>query len=105
MEIGFIDFSQGERNRILSTLRLLGDQTALDELGIGSVRDAYADLLFPGISTQQTRAKYFVLLPYLFAQGEQLVQRGKLRDGKEFLSWLNREEDKLVPVLVGHSRP
>lgn len=105
MEIGFIDFSQGERNRILSALRLLGDQTALDELGIGSVRDAYADLLFPGISTQQTRAKYFVLLPYLFAKGEQLVQRGKLHDGKEFLSWLNREEDKLVPVLVGHSRP
>ena len=34
MEIGFIDFSQGERNRILSTLRLLGDQTALDELDV-----------------------------------------------------------------------
>lgn len=105
MQIGFIDFSQGERNRILSTLRLLGDQTALDELGIGSVRDAYADLLFPGISTQQTRAKYFVLIPYLFARGEQLVQRGKLRSGKEFLTWLNGEEDKLVPVLVGNSRP
>lgn len=74
MEIGFIDFSQGERNRILSTLRLLGDQTALDELGIGSVRDAYADLLFPGISTLQTRAKDFVLIPCLFAQDERLVQ-------------------------------
>ena len=103
MEIGFIDFSQGERNRILSTLRLLGDQTALDELGIGSVRDAYAELLFPGISTLQTRAKYFVLIPYLFAQGERLVQRGKLRSGKEFLTWLNGEEDKLVPVLVENS--
>ena len=57
MQIGFIDFSQGERNRILSTLRLLGDQTALDELGIGSVRDAYADLLFPGISPQDCIAK------------------------------------------------
>lgn len=105
MQIGFIDFSQGERNRILSTLRLLGDQTALDELGIGSVRDAYADLLFPGISTLQTRAKYFVLIPYLFAQGERLVQRDKLRSGKEFLTWLNGEEDKLVPVLVEHSLP
>ena len=105
MQIGFIDFSQGERNRILSTLRLLGDQTALDELGIGSVRDAYADLLFPGISTLQTRAKYFVLIPYLFAQGERLVQWGKLRSGKEFLTWLNGEEDRLVPVLVEHSRP
>jgi len=33
---------------------LLSDQIALDQLGTGSVRDAYADLLFPGISTQQT---------------------------------------------------
>ena len=37
MEIGFIDFSQGERNRILSTLRPLDDQTAPGELGIGFV--------------------------------------------------------------------
>ena len=69
------------------------------------MRDAYADLLFPGISTLQTRAKYFVLIPYLFAQGERLVQRGKLRSGKEFLTWLNGEEDRLVSVLVEHSRP
>lgn len=33
MEIGSIDFSQGERNWILSTPRLLGDQTVLDEAG------------------------------------------------------------------------
>ena len=37
MEIGFIDFSQRERNRILSTIRPLGDQTAPGKLGIGIV--------------------------------------------------------------------
>ena len=31
MKIGFIDYSHEERNRILSTLKMLGDQTALDE--------------------------------------------------------------------------
>ncbi len=66
MQIGFIDFSKEERNKILATLKLLGTQTALDELGIGVIRDAYADILFPGISTIQTSAKYFVLIPYLF---------------------------------------
>ena len=40
MEIGFIDYSHDERNRILSTLKMLGDQNALDELGIGVIRDA-----------------------------------------------------------------
>ena len=71
MEIGFIDYSKDERNKILSTLKLLGEQTALDELGIGVIRDAYADLLFPGVSTLQTRAKYFVIIPYLFQEAFQ----------------------------------
>ena len=103
MQIGFIDFSKEERNRVLSTLKLLGDQSALDELGIGTVRDAYADILFPGISTLQTRAKYFVLIPYLFAKGTQLAENGKLHSGREFLQWLHQTEDHLVPVLLKNS--
>ena len=77
MEIGFIDYSHEERNKILSTLKLLGDQNALDELGIGVVRDAYSDILFPGISTLQTRAKYFVLIPYLFQSAKAQAEKGK----------------------------
>jgi len=103
MQIGFIDYSKEERNKILSTLKLLGEQTALDELGIGVIRDAYADLLFPGISTLQTRAKYFVLIPYLFSRGYSLAEKGKLRSGQEMLQWLHNEEDKLVETLVRNS--
>ena len=77
MQIGFVDYSHEERNRILSTLKLLGDQTALDELGIGVVRDAYSDLLFPGISTLQTRAKYFILIPYLFQSAKEQAEKGQ----------------------------
>lgn len=104
-QIGFIDFSKEERNKVLAALRLLGDQTALDELGIGTLRDAYADLLFPGISTIQTRAKYFVLLPYLFQSMEQAAFQGKLKNGREALQWLHEQEDRLVPVLVKKSGP
>ena len=81
MQIGFIDFSKEERNKVLATLKLLSTQTALDELGIGSIRDAYSDILFPGISTIQTRAKYFVLIPYLFEK----AAKQKLSNGSEFL--------------------
>lgn len=56
MQIGWVDFSKTERDKVVSILRLLGTQTALDELGIGTVRDAFSDMLFPGISTLQTRA-------------------------------------------------
>lgn len=99
MQIGFIDFSKEERNKILATLKLLGTQTALDELGIGVIRDAYADILFPGISTIQTRAKYFVLIPYLF----QKAAKQNLQSGAQVHKWLTAAEDKLVQTLVDNS--
>ena len=99
MQIGFIDFSKEERNKILATLKLLGTQTALDELGIGVIRDAYADILFHGISTIQTRAKYFVLIPYLFER----AANQKLSGGRELYKWLIANEDKMVETLVRNS--
>ena len=99
VQIGFIDFSKEERNKILATLKLLGTQTALDELGIGVIRDGYADILFPGISTIQTRAKYFVLIPYLFQKAAKL----NLQSGAQVRKWLTAAEDKLVQTLVDNS--
>lgn len=100
MEIGFIDYSREERNTILSTLKMLDDHTALDELGIGVIRDAYSDILFPGISTLQTRAKYFVLLPYQFQNAGKLAEKGKLRSGQEMLQWIHGSEDRLAATLT-----
>lgn len=99
MQIGFIDFSKEERNKVLATLKLLSSSTALDELGIGVIRDAYSDILFPGISTLQTRAKYFVLIPYLFDE----ASKKKLSNGSEFQRWINEREDKLVKTLLDNS--
>ena len=99
VQIGFIDFSKEERNKILATLKLLGTQTALDELGIGVIRDGYADILFPGISTIQTRAKYFVLIPYLFQKAAEL----NLQSGAQVRKWLIAAEDKLVQTLADNS--
>lgn len=41
LQIGFIDFSREERNKVLATLRMLGTQTALDELGIGVIEQLW----------------------------------------------------------------
>ena len=43
---------------------MLSQPGTLDELGIAPVRDGFADLFFPGTSTLQTRAKYFLIVPY-----------------------------------------
>jgi hypothetical protein len=63
--IGWIDFSPKDRSRVGSILDLLKPEGQVDELGIGTMRDALSNRLFPGISTIQTRAKYFFIIPYI----------------------------------------
>lgn len=46
---------------MLDVTSQFGERTTRDELGIGTVRDAFADALFPGTSTIQTRAHYFLI--------------------------------------------
>ena len=64
MEIGWIDFSKKERSKVLNALASLKEKGTLDELGISPIRDGFAELFFPGTSTLQTKAKYFLLIPY-----------------------------------------
>ncbi len=65
MQVGWVDFSTQDRNRTLAVLGSLLTPGAVDELGIGIVRDAIADKLFPSTSTLLTKARYFFLVPYL----------------------------------------
>lgn len=104
VQIGWIDYSKEERNKIISILHLLKTQGTVDELGIGSVRDAFSDKLFPGISVLQTRAKYFVLIPYLFDLACRKCVEGKLHNAKEVRSFIEKQEDKLVEVLLNSTK-
>jgi hypothetical protein len=51
----WLDYSEHERRRMLDTIELFGERTTRDELGLGGIRDAFTDQLFPGTSTIQTR--------------------------------------------------
>lgn len=66
MELGWIDFSKSDRNKVFNVLNLLSEEGVLDELGIAPIRDAFSNIFFPGITTVQTRAKYFLIVPYAF---------------------------------------
>ncbi len=67
----WLDYSEHERRQMLDVIELFRERTTRDELGLGSVRDAFADLLFPGTSTIQTRAKYFLFIPWIYLRLEQ----------------------------------
>ena len=71
IQLGWIDYSAEDRNKVMAVLHALTAPGAVDELGIGQIRDGFANLLFPGTSTIQTRAKYFFIVPYLLMELEQ----------------------------------
>ncbi len=52
-------------------LQLFSDRDTVDDLGIGMVRDAISNSLFPGTSVIQTRARYFLFVPWLFRRAEE----------------------------------
>lgn len=68
MKLGWIDFSKEDRDKVHDVMNLLQEQGAVDELGIGLIRDAFANYFFPGTSTVQTRAKYFLIVPYVLKE-------------------------------------
>lgn len=91
----WLDYSEAERRKMLDVIDLFGEKTTRDELGLGGVRDAFADLLFPGTTTIQTRAKYFLLVPWTYLD----LERKKVPSAKvQKRAW--QEEISLVNQLA-----
>jgi len=64
--LAWLDHDPTERDRANRILALFQEKDARDELGLGSIRDAVADLLFPGTSTIHTKVRYFLFVPWLY---------------------------------------
>ena len=65
-----LDSSESERRAVMELVSALNEPGTLDELGIGSIRDTIADALFPGTSTIQTPARYFLFIPWILQMVE-----------------------------------
>lgn len=66
MRIAWLDYSEEEKDRNLDIISLFNERGTVDELGLGTIRDAFADMLFPGTSTLHTRARYFLFIPWIY---------------------------------------
>jgi len=66
----WLDHDEQASAHLREVLRAFEEKSTLDNLGLGLVRDAFSDLLFPGTSTIQTRARYFLFVPWLCVQLE-----------------------------------
>ena len=106
MDIGYINFGTEEKNNLYKVIQSIRDHHAIDELGIGRIRDAFSNKMFPGMSVLQGRAKYFVLLPSLYLEAEKCHYktveevRNKVLDmeiklTRQLLNGTPRKEDQL----------
>lgn len=66
----WIDHDTEARERSLRILALFQERESRDELGLGGVRDSFADRLFPGTSTIQTRLRYMLFVPWMYRELE-----------------------------------
>jgi hypothetical protein len=87
----WLDVSADQQRQVRDLIRLFEEPGTRDELGIGPVRDAFSELMFPGTSVIQTRARYFLFVPWHF---QDAARRG-LR-GQALLQRVDRSERQLI---------
>jgi len=67
---GWVDFASENRQKMMDVVKLFREKDTVDELGIGTIRDAFANYFFPGTSTIQTRVKYMLFIPWIYQKIE-----------------------------------
>lgn len=91
----WVDYDSEARDRSLRILAWFQQKESRDELGLGGIRDSFADMLFPGTSTIQTRLKYMLFVPWLY----KLLEARKI-SSKEFSERAAQLELNLVNSLL-----
>ena len=64
--LAWVDYSQADQRRAREIVAMFSQRESRDELGLGRIRDALSETLFPGTSVLLTRARYLLLVPWLF---------------------------------------
>jgi hypothetical protein len=80
---------------MLEVVSLFREQGTVDELGIGPVRDAISNALFPGLSVLHTRARYLLFVPWLARELEQEHVPARQAQAK-----LRQKEVELIHALL-----
>lgn len=96
--IAWMDTSARELRQAREIIRLFEDKDSRDELGIGTIRDALSNLLFPGTSVLQTRARYYLFVPWIYQ-----IAADKGLTGQDFDRYTDRLERDLIDQLKKES--
>lgn len=109
---GWLDQDDQTRNQMLEIIDLFREQGILDELGTAQIRDAFSDRFFPGITTIQTRVRYFLFVPWIhiIVDGEGRTGRDAQRRERELHAHLvqslrtgNEADTGIIGIRAGES--
>ena len=114
MQIGFVNFNTEEKKRVAKIMQLLQESEAIEELGIGRVRDHFSNTLFPGTSTLQHHAKYFVVMPSLYyhtafksrkfqnlAEVSRYIKEAEVQITRQMAKWDNNQINTTETGITG----
>ena len=93
----WLDLTASDRDRMRQVLDLFKEQGTVDEMGLGRLRDALSEALFPGTSTIQTRLRYVLFVPWIYRQLE--VRRVA---SSSVSAQLRKAELELIGPLLEH---
>jgi hypothetical protein len=102
----WLDFSDDQQRKVNEALRNFETKDTVDDLGLGSVRDAISNALFPGTSVLQTRARYLLFIPWIFQEAfkkspKQLVDKAYDLERNLIIALLNSED---VDGVIGREK-
>ena len=92
--LAWLDYSEADQRRAREIVRMFSQPESRDELGLGQIRDALSDTLFPGTSVLLTRARYLLFVPWFYREGVRLR-----RQGSQLSSWVDTQERRLIGAL------
>ncbi len=93
--LAWLDHDEAERRRMQEMIELFRERDTVDELGIGSVRDAFSNLLFPGTSVLHSRARYFLFIPWIYLE----LERQHVPSA-QIAARARRDEIRLIYALI-----
>ncbi len=92
--LAWLDYSEADQRRAREIIAMFLQRESRDELGLGRIRDALSDTLFPGTSVLLTRARYLLFVPWLYREG---ARRGHV--GPKLTQWVEWNERHLIGAL------
>jgi hypothetical protein len=91
----WVDNDDAQQRQMAVLIELFKDESTVDELGIGTIRDTIANQLFPGTSVLQTRARYLLFTAWLVRE---VASSGYPVD--QALARLRSDEAKMIDALL-----